>query len=302
MKSKNEINNNDVEILIVEDSPTQAKYLRHLLEEGRYTVTTAANGKQAFVALREHKPTLIISDIVMPEMDGYELCKKIRSDENLKDIPVILLTALSDPRDVIKGLECGANNFMVKPYDEKYLISRVRNITSNIELRKDTRAEMGIKVFFAGEKYFITAERLQILDFLLGTYESAVQKNLELIKVQDELRSLNEQLEQKVEDRTAHLSDEITERKQVEKALRQSEENFKNIFQSVPESLLAVDKQIEVLKSNNAFANLISKFAPELNMSEDELKQKILSELRKQSRKTKHGIIEISAVNGRKRL
>ncbi len=95
---------------------------------------------------------------------------------------------------------------------------------------------------------------------------------------------------------------DITERKQAEEALRQSEENFKNIFQSVPESLLAVNKQIEVLKSNNAFAKLIIKYAPELNMSEDELKQIILSELRKQSRKTKHGIIEISAVAGRKSL
>ncbi len=95
---------------------------------------------------------------------------------------------------------------------------------------------------------------------------------------------------------------DITERKQAEEALRQSEENFKNIFQSVPESLLAVNKQIKVLKSNNAFAKLIIKYAPELNMSEDELKQIILSELRKQSRKTKHGIIEISAVAGRKSL
>ncbi len=95
---------------------------------------------------------------------------------------------------------------------------------------------------------------------------------------------------------------DITERKQAEEALHQSEENFRNIFQSVPESLLAVDKQIEVLKSNNAYAKLISKYAPDLNMSEDELKQRILSELRKQSRKTKHGIIEISAVTGRKSL
>jgi PAS domain-containing protein len=95
---------------------------------------------------------------------------------------------------------------------------------------------------------------------------------------------------------------DITERKQAEEKLKESEENFKNIFHSVPESLLAVNKQIKVLKSNNAFAKLIIKYAPELNMSEDELKQIILSELRKQSRKTKHGIIEISAVTGRKSL
>ncbi|MCG2760661.1 MAG: PAS domain S-box protein [Candidatus Delongbacteria bacterium] len=95
---------------------------------------------------------------------------------------------------------------------------------------------------------------------------------------------------------TVSFGRDITARKKAEGELRHSEENFRNIFQSVPESLLAVDKQIEVLKSNNAFAKLISNYAPELNMSEDELKQKILTELRKQSRKSNRGIIEISAV------
>ncbi len=67
--------------------------------------------------LTERKPTLIVSDVMMPEMDGYMLCREIKRTEELKDIPVVLLTSLSDIRDIMKGLECGADNFIRKPYD-----------------------------------------------------------------------------------------------------------------------------------------------------------------------------------------
>ena len=92
-----------VEILIVEDSPTQALHLKHILMQHDYSVTVARDGKDALKRMREQKPTIVISDILMPEMDGYELCRHIRSDEALKYVPVILLTQLVDPRDVIRG-------------------------------------------------------------------------------------------------------------------------------------------------------------------------------------------------------
>src|SRR5664280_2325238 len=80
------------EILIAEDSLTQATQIKHLLESFNYKVSVAKNGKQAMDLLTKHKPSLIISDILMPEMNGYELCKKIKSNKNTEDIPVILLT------------------------------------------------------------------------------------------------------------------------------------------------------------------------------------------------------------------
>src|SRR5659263_380826 len=106
MKSKT--NNNGLRILVAEDSRTQAEQLGFLLEQHGYQVTIAADGKLALAAAQAQKPALVISDIVMPEMDGYELCKAIKADEKLKDIPVILVTTLSDAQDVIRGLECGA--------------------------------------------------------------------------------------------------------------------------------------------------------------------------------------------------
>src|SRR6266436_2560449 len=88
-----------VEVLIAEDSLTQAAHLKHLLEGQGFRVVSTHNGKEALEALRRRKPTLVITDIVMPEMDGYELCRQIRADEALADLPLILLTGLSDPED-----------------------------------------------------------------------------------------------------------------------------------------------------------------------------------------------------------
>ncbi len=215
--------NNHLNILIVEDSPTQAEELRFILEKNGYTVFLATNGREALRVITQRMPDIVISDIVMPEMDGYDLCRHLRADPKLKHIPVMLVTTLSDPTDVIRGLEVGANNFITKPYDERHLVSRIQYLIVNIELRKNSTAEMGINVFFSGANYFITAERLQILDLLLSTYENAYRKNRDLITVQKELTELNERLEDIVAERTAELlttncqlKNELAERKRAE--------------------------------------------------------------------------------------
>ncbi|MFA4956237.1 MAG: ATP-binding protein [Candidatus Methanoperedens sp.] len=221
------------EILIVEDSPTQAELLKFLLEKNDYRVWVAYNGREALdMITKKGKPALVISDIIMPGMDGYELCRCIKNDEKLKDIPFILLTSLSDSKDVLKGLECGADNFITKPYDEKYIFSRVQYILANRLIRERDKMEMGIKMFFGGQEYYITAARQQILDLLISTYETALQKNIELLKVQDELRLLNEQLEKKVEERTASLRAEMDVRKRAEEELCKVNRALKTLSES----------------------------------------------------------------------
>jgi len=127
----------------------------------------------------------------MPEMDGYELCRRIRADQRLKDLPVILVTALSEPTDVINGLEAGANNFITKPYDEKFIISRIEYLIANRQLRETAKTATGSEeVFFSGHTYRISAERLQILDLLLSTYENAYHQNQELLVTQTKLRGV----------------------------------------------------------------------------------------------------------------
>ena len=187
--------NNRSQILIVEDSPTQAENLRYILEKHGYQVVSAVNGREALAALESIKPLTVISDIVMPEMDGFTLCRRIKGSAALQEIPVILLTSLSEPEDVIMGLECGADYFIMKPYNECFLLSRIQHIIANHHPGRGQSPQMGLEIYFRDKKYFINSDRLQILNLLLSTYETAIQKNQELRNVTDDLAMLNKQLE-----------------------------------------------------------------------------------------------------------
>lgn len=207
-----------VEILIAEDSPTQAEKLKYLLEENGYKVTTASDGRQALSRARQRNPTLIISDVMMPEMNGFALCSEIKRDAQLKKIPVILLTSLADVKDIIQGLESGADNFIRKPYDDRYLLDRIDYLLMSHELRKSQKMQMGMQIYLGGQKHFITSERQQIVDLLISVYEDAVRLNAELNTRQLELTHSNRLLNGLY--RMAEgLNQAATEREVSEKAL-----------------------------------------------------------------------------------
>ena len=183
-------------ILIAEDSPTQREMLRHMLDKNDFLVEAATNGREALTLLKRTRPIAVITDIDMPEMDGYALCRSIKEDMELQNIPVILLTSLSDPENVIMGLECGADYFIMKPYGEEFLLSRIQHIQANHIFETKQREQSAQGICFRGKKYFINSNRMQILNLLLSTYETAIQKNEELANATEELSTLNEQQEE----------------------------------------------------------------------------------------------------------
>jgi signal transduction histidine kinase len=218
----------EIEILIVGETLSQAEQLKHILEQHEHKVSIEPTAELALAVMHKCKPQIVISAVRLPEMDGYALCRQIKADESLKDIPVILLTALSDTKDVIRGLECGADNFITKPYDEKLLISRIKYIVLNRELRVGAGTQTGLEIIFNGEKYSITPERQQMVDLLISTYEAAVQKNLELVRVEQEVRALNERLTLEVKETNSELVEEAAERKVAEQALVESEKRLQH--------------------------------------------------------------------------
>ncbi|WFD11287.1 diguanylate cyclase domain-containing protein [Tepidibacter hydrothermalis] len=219
--------NKEIQILVVEDSLTQAEQLKFILEKKNYKVIIANDGVQALEYINKFMPDLVVTDILMPHMDGYKLCQKIKEDDKLNHIPVILLTSLSDPIDVIKGLKVKADNFITKPYNEKFLLSRIQHMLINVELRKNKIGEMGIEVFFAGEKHFINSERIQIIDLLLSTFENAVQKSKELENANDELKKAFE-------------------------TIRKLEKNYRGILESNTDALVVINHDKKILYLNPA--------------------------------------------------
>ena len=182
--------------LIVEDSPTQALQLQMILESNDFETKHALNGEEALELLEsDYMPDIVITDIVMPVMDGYALCTSLKANPKTKDIPVIILTQLSDPNDVIKGLQANADNFISKPYTEEFLIERISDLLKNIELRKHASGDQTFdEIYFAGQKHQLNANRVQVLDLLLSTYYNAINKNKELQEKNEELNALHKKL------------------------------------------------------------------------------------------------------------
>ena len=184
-------NTRSISILVVEDSACQAEQLRLMLEKHGYAVRMATDGKHALESIRHDPPSLVLSDIVMPEMNGYQLCAAIRADERIRNLPVVLLTALSSPRDILHALECDADNFITKPYNEQYLLSRMESIMAGIRQRQQQGSGNCAEVVHEGEHFKVVTEYQRIFDLLFSTYEAMVIKNREL---QDTQRELSEKV------------------------------------------------------------------------------------------------------------
>jgi len=104
-------------ILVVDDEERNLYVLKEILAATGYAVETAQDGFEALEKAKDFLPDLILLDIVMPKMDGYETCRKLKENSSTENIPVVILTALIDRESRIKGLECGANDFISKPFD-----------------------------------------------------------------------------------------------------------------------------------------------------------------------------------------
>lgn len=176
-------------ILIVDDTPLQAIMLRRTLAQAQYEVVTAKHGLEALEFLKKQKFSLVITDINMPQMDGFELCNAIRADPKLAEIPVIICTMLSDPADLIRGIEVGADNYITRPWNDEKLLKLVENLLKSsphpqIALEKE-------EVHFGGKIYKISTSRQYILNFLLSTYEHIHQQNIELNQLKEEIQKSN---------------------------------------------------------------------------------------------------------------
>jgi adenylate cyclase len=127
--------------MIVDDNPTNLEVLRMRLGAQGYEVITAVDGEEALDRVREFEPDLVLLDVMMPKLDGISVVKQLKQDSRLRFIPVILVTAKSDTRDVINGLEAGADDYLTKPYDQAALVARVRSLLRIKELHDTVQSQ-----------------------------------------------------------------------------------------------------------------------------------------------------------------
>lgn len=170
LDEKRETQKEDAEILVVEDNDDLRSYIVHFIQN-HYTVFFAKNGVQALEKLKTKNIQLVVSDVMMPEMDGFELCKNIKSQLETSHIPVILLTALSSAENTSTGLEKGADAYISKPFDENVLLSQIRNLLLQRKRLQESYTQK-----------FISKQAIDIgsLDnYFLNKVNTLVEKNME---------------------------------------------------------------------------------------------------------------------------
>ena len=182
-------------ILIIDDSPTNIALLSELLQETGFTVWIARDGETAISEVREDLPDLILLDVLMPGLDGFEICQRLKSNPCTSEIPIIFMTALSDPVDKVKGMNLGAVDYITKPFRQEEVLARVK---IHLKIRKLTQS---------------LAKQNQLLK----------QEIQERIAVEASLQKLTEELEKRVEERTAELTQAMYDLQKAQVQLVQKE-------------------------------------------------------------------------------
>lgn len=152
-------------ILVVEDEKDILELIAFNLECNGYTVCKAANGEDGLVTARNEMPDLILLDIMMPGIDGFDVCRTLKQEEKTRKIPIIMLTARGEDTDIVSGLELGAEDYVTKPFSPKILIARIRTV---LRRAQDTAAKVevlevaGVSMDVSKHKVFIDSDEIDL--------------------------------------------------------------------------------------------------------------------------------------------
>jgi two-component system, sensor histidine kinase and response regulator len=127
-------------VLVIDDDPMVCDIIEGFLYQDEYEMTFAHSGSEALEIIDSTQPDIILLDVLMPEMDGFEVCRRLKSNEKWRDIPVIIVTGLHEKTDVLRGFEVGANDFIHKPFNDIELRSRVRAMLRRKKQQDEARA------------------------------------------------------------------------------------------------------------------------------------------------------------------
>ena len=171
-------------ILVVDDEPEIIELVEFNLKQAGYAVTTAADGAEALKKVRAQKPDLIVLDVMLPEMDGFEICKALRLDAATAKVPIIMLTAKASEIDRVLGLELGADDYLTKPFSIVELLARLRAVlrrqrpqANNLVRVADLELDMVTHdARRAGEKIELTRREFALLEFLINASPKPVSK------------------------------------------------------------------------------------------------------------------------------
>ncbi|MCU1450658.1 MAG: histidine kinase,Response regulator receiver domain proteinhistidine kinase, partial [Acidimicrobiales bacterium] len=178
-------------VLVIEDSPTQAEDLLFILEEAGFSADSAPDAEQGFARLASGRFDAVLSDLHLPGDDGFELCRRIKADPKLCQVPVVVCTSEADPLNVLRGLEAGADDFITKGRDPEEFVARLRRVFARPAAGGSSKA---LPVAFLGHEFAIRSRRAQLLAVLVSAFEDVVQLNEKYQAGEAAQRELNREL------------------------------------------------------------------------------------------------------------
>ena len=165
-------------IMVIDDEEDILELARYNLEREGYEVSCLISGEEAIETIEDKKPDLVLLDLMLPGMDGYEICKMMKRDEKIQHIPIIMLTAKGEESDIVTGLELGADDYITKPFSPKVLIARLRTVLRRSNRKEEQKSAVITKhnitidtarfeVAVDGNPIELTATEFHILNFLI---------------------------------------------------------------------------------------------------------------------------------------
>ncbi len=263
-------------ILLVDDNPNNLELVVDYLEDYGLTILVSQDGESAFNRAKYAEPDLILLDVMMPGIDGYETCLLLKSDPKTKNIPVIFMTALSSPEDRIKGFEVGALDYVVKPIQQEEVLARIKIHLQLKSLHQELQEKNAILI----KKNLLLKHQIQKQEATEMNLKKVKQRLQYALKERTDtdraLKKLNEELEGKIEQRTLELiqfntklQQEISQRKDAEftikKSLKEKEMLLKEIHHRVKNNLLVVSSLLEFQTDYIQDPDVISMFADSQN-------------------------------------
>jgi DNA-binding response OmpR family regulator len=199
-------NENVIDIFVLSvNSPLSTQLEKQLRDEGYY-VTLFSDGTHLLETLRNGKPNLLICDTTASNADAFEVCRQIKADDYLWNIPVLVLTGASDLADLLRVLDCNADNFIAHPFDPPYLLSLIEGVlTTPVERQTPEQIKTQFKIKHEEQVFVVTADRRKLLEFLLSSFEIAVNKSADLSHAQEDIQNLGlsiRKLEEDVREQT----------------------------------------------------------------------------------------------------
>lgn len=235
MKNKNDI-------LIINYGNDDLTQLKYLLEKSNMSISIVYKSEELNKFLNEHTPDFVILN-KFKKNNLIKTSKQLKLGEKTKNTPLIAICNKCNPIDIVSGLESGVDYFISDPETDEHITLRLKNIFENIS-KNNSIEKNNIKVKFNNKNFTFNLSSVQLIDLLVSEFEKSLEKNNELIKSQSDLTILNEQLEERVEQRTVKLIDEIYERKKAEEELLKYQTKLEQMVEERAMELFKVNKNL----------------------------------------------------------